>query len=198
MKSSKLCQLSTNSWLLKSTFDESAIAHKSFGEAEVKQLAEHFKTPLSTAGADTADIVLEWSLAKRTVLLMIFCQPDSISIEVQRIDLAEMWESLWRTKAEQQPNILQLVNLVLSLQAHSAECEQGFSLHKTIHTDLRTKLKPHTVTDLMRVRIYSSDVTHFYPEPAFQLWQTSGLRRRSRPHKSRNHADRYVSVGCAE
>ena len=40
-------------------------------------------------------------------------------------------------------NVLQLIDLVLSLPASSADCERGFSLAKVIKSDWRSRLKGH-------------------------------------------------------
>ena len=48
---------------------------------------------------------------------------------------------------DQCPDMLQLIDLVLTLPAHSADCERGFSHAKLVKNDWRNKLRDTAVTD---------------------------------------------------
>ena len=52
------------------------------------------------------------------------------------------------------PNVLQLVDLLLSLSASSADCERGFSLAKVIKSDWKSRLRDTTVTNLMAIQLH--------------------------------------------
>ena len=76
------------------------------------------------------------------------------------------------------PNVLNVIDLALSLPASSAECERGFSAMKLIKTDRRNRLKGTTLTDVMRVKLLSPDISDFDPTTAIHLWNTTGSRSR--------------------
>lgn len=85
-------------------------------------------------------------------------------------------------------HILLLVDLLLTIPAHSAECERGFSLLKTIKTDWRNKLTDEAVTDLMRITLESADIKSFNPDPAIHAWNncsTTGRRPNQRRWRKR-------------
>ena len=52
------------------------------------------------------------------------------------------------------PNVLQLVDLLLSLPDSSADCERGFSLSKVIKSDWRSRLRDTAVTNLMAIQLH--------------------------------------------
>ena len=72
-------------------------------------------------------------------------------------------------------HILLLVDLLLTIPGHSAECERGFSLLKTIKTDWRNKLTDEAVTDLIRITLESADIKSFNPDPAIHAWNNSSI-----------------------
>ena len=61
------------------------------------------------------------------------------------------------------PNVLQLVDLLLSLPASSADCERGFSLTKVIKSDWRSRLRNTMVTDLMTIQLHSPEIATLIP-----------------------------------
>jgi hypothetical protein len=76
------------------------------------------------------------------------------------------------------PHFLILINLLLSLPAHSAQCERGFSQMKLIKTDWRNRLQNDGLTDLMRIKLESADVATFNPDEAIKLWLLGSERNR--------------------
>ena len=71
------------------------------------------------------------------------------------------------------PNVLQLVDLLPSLPASSADCEQGFSLTKDIKSDWRSRLRDTMVTDLMTIQLHSPEIADFDPTPSILRWKES-------------------------
>ncbi len=58
------------------------------------------------------------------------------------------WEDINIEFVEDAEHILLPVDLLLTIPAHSAECERGFSLLKTIKTDWRNKLSDEAVVQV--------------------------------------------------
>ena len=87
------------------------------------------------------------------------------------------------------PNVLQLVDLLLSLPASSADCERGFSLTKVIKSDWRSRLRDTMVTDLMTIQLHSPEIADFNPTPSILRWKGSYKRRLSLCSKSSSESD---------
>ena len=94
------------------------------------------------------------------------------------------WEDINVEFGEDAEHIPLLVDLLLTIPAHSAECERGFSLLKTIKTDWRNKLSDEAVTNLIRITLESADIDSFNPDPAIHVWNTGSIRGR-RPSQKR-------------
>ena len=73
------------------------------------------------------------------------------------------WVDVFRTAQDSCLNVLQLVDLLLSLPASTADCEQEFSLTKVIKSDWRSRLRDTVVTDLMTVQLHSPEIGDFDP-----------------------------------
>ena len=90
------------------------------------------------------------------------------------------------------PNLLAIMDLVLSLPATSAICEQGFSNMKNIKQDWRASLSSSTLTDLLRVFLETEPVEIYNPNKAIHLWIDAGQRARRPgicPYGKRNSPD---------
>ena len=70
------------------------------------------------------------------------------------------------------PNILTLIDLVLSLPASSAEAGRGFSQMKRIRSQMHAKVKADNMTDLLIIQLNSPDINSFDPRKAIHLWNT--------------------------
>ena len=75
------------------------------------------------------------------------------------------------------PNILSLVDLVLTIPASSADAERGFSRLKYTKTDARSRLLDTTLSDQLCIMLESCEIKHFDPSPAIDLW--NGISRRT-------------------
>ncbi|XP_070547614.1 E3 SUMO-protein ligase KIAA1586-like [Ptychodera flava] len=80
------------------------------------------------------------------------------------------WQTNKRLLHTQCPNVLGLVDLILSLPAGTSECERGFSQMKVTKTSYRNKLKSTTMSMLMTIQLHSPSVSSFNPMPAIQQW----------------------------
>lgn len=76
------------------------------------------------------------------------------------------------------PNILTLVDLVLTLPASSNEAARGFCLMKLIMMQQRSKRMLESLTDLMVIQMNSPDIQKFDPQKAIQLWNISSQKNR--------------------
>jgi hypothetical protein len=75
------------------------------------------------------------------------------------------------------PNILSLVDLVLSLPAGTSECERGFSQMKIIKNQWRNKLKSSSMTLLMTIQLHSECVAEWNPEKSIFHWNRNAKKR---------------------
>ena len=140
-----------------------------FGDDEIDCLVEHFTPVLQEASCDLSKIPDEWTALKAGV----YSQPGWLQY-IQTIN----WPDLNRKYAAEFPNLLMLVDLVLSLPESTAEFERGFNMMKQIKSDWRSTLGPEAINDLMTVLLLSPDIKDFDPQLAIDLWTTSGLRQR--------------------
>lgn len=75
-----------------------------------------------------------------------------------------VWPDVWLWYGNEFQHILRLIDLILTLPASSAENERGFSQMKLTKTNLRTKLKTSTLSNLMTVNLLTPDVDTFNQE----------------------------------
>ena len=96
--------------------------------------------------------------------------------------------------------MLQLIDLLLSLPASSADCERGLCLVKVIKSDWKSRLRGTVVTDLMTVQLHSPEIAtliHPYVERVEMatcirpVWMPSNLTANS-SHYSTNTAHTFT------
>ena len=75
------------------------------------------------------------------------------------------------------PDMLQLMDLVLTLPAHSADCKRGFSHAKLVKNDWRNKLRDTAVTDSLTVILHTPAEVKYNPEDAVHHWNAKTVRR---------------------
>lgn len=76
------------------------------------------------------------------------------------------------------PNVLTLIDLVLTLPASSDEAARGFCQMKAAMMQKHSKLMFESITDFMVIQMNSPDISRFDPEKAIQLWNISCQRNR--------------------
>ena len=140
-----------------------------FGDNKINSLVQHFTSVLHESGADVSKIPDEWTALKAGV----YSEP-SWSNYIKSVT----WSQLNRKYGKELPNVLMLVDLILSLPASTAECERGFNVMKQIKSDWRSTLSTEAINDLMIVLLLSPDIKDFDPQKAIDLWATSGFRQR--------------------
>ena len=92
------------------------------------------------------------------------------------------WEQINIAFRDVAPHFLLLVDLLLSIPAHSSECERGFSLMKIVKTDWRNCLTDDALTDLVRINLHCADIKEFIPDQAIHLWNKASVRGRRLNH----------------
>ena len=87
------------------------------------------------------------------------------------------WKALNRSHGDQLPNVLGLIDLILTISASTAECERGFSGMKRVKSDWRARLNTSTLSDLLLVLLEGPSIDDFEPLRACQLWADHCDRR---------------------
>ena len=85
------------------------------------------------------------------------------------------WQTVGKKFKEELPNILAVVNLILSIPPSSAEAERGFSQLKLVKSNLRSNLDQKTLNNLLAVKMLAS-VETYNPAKAIEHWNNSGAR----------------------
>ncbi|PIK53263.1 putative zinc finger protein [Apostichopus japonicus] len=127
-------------------------AERDFGDAEIAELVDYFSPVLEKAGTNTNSIEMEWSSVK-----------ESAYTDYKPVYNAS-WEQLgvkYRVDAE---NLFSLVDLILTIPAHSVECERGFSQMKRVKTDWRNQLTSTALTSTLRILMEGPSIKEFVPE----------------------------------
>ncbi|XP_019351597.1 sperm flagellar protein 2 isoform X2 [Alligator mississippiensis] len=137
-----------------------------FGEREVSVLTKHFEAVLENANVKVDEVETEWSMLK----LELYDRFQNIR--------SLTWDSVNLEYSHKYPNILTLIDLILTLPASSAEAERGFSQMKRTTMQQHSKLMSDSVTDLMVIQMNSPDIRKFDPEKAIHLWNTTCQRNR--------------------
>ena len=125
-------------------------------------------------------ICYEWSLLKFKIYDEKFCI-DSLK--------ALSWADINRKYRTELPNLLILIDLVLTLPASSAECERGFSGMKRIKSSERSSLGQQSLDDLLMIYMNSKSVSQFDPTTAIEFWLTRKNRYLNRLNVSKEHSD---------
>ena len=111
-----------------------------YGAAEIPLLISHFKVVLERQNINIDLIFTEWEVVKS----IIYSNTDWES----KLKTAS-WKSFNRSHRDQLPNLLNFIDMILTIPASTAECERGFSAMKRIKSDWRTSLCTSTLSDLM-------------------------------------------------
>lgn len=90
------------------------------------------------------------------------------------------WEAVNQSYQDQYPNVLAVFDLILTLPAHSADCERGFSHMKQAKSDWRSRLTDTHLSDILAINLesHSVGIEAFDPKPAIDLWLAAGPRSR--------------------
>lgn len=129
-------------------------------------MIKHYAVILEAASVKAGEVETEWSMLK-----------SELYNRFQNIQTLT-WDSVNSDYSKKYPNILMLVDLILTLPASSAETERGFSQMKLSMMHLHSKLRSESVTDLMIIQMNSPDIKKFDPQKAIHLWNATWQRKR--------------------
>ncbi|XP_043344810.1 sperm flagellar protein 2 isoform X2 [Cervus canadensis] len=134
--------------------------NQEFGEKEVAILIAHYEPVLEAAKVKIDQVDTEWSMMK----LEIYSRFQNIR--------KLTWDFVNSVYSHKYPNILTLIDLVLSLPASSAEAGRGFGQMKRTRSQMRAKVEADSMTDLLIIQLNSPDINNFDPRKAIHLWNT--------------------------
>ncbi|KAL5020711.1 hypothetical protein ScPMuIL_002206, partial [Solemya velum] len=148
------------------TWPEKISEELDFGDRNIALLIEKFSPALETAGIDPGVIEPEWTRLK-------------IRMYERFSDVPNLsWKQVNEGLGNRCPNVLALVDLILSLPASSAEAERGFSQMGLVKSDWRSRLLDTSLSDLLVVKLRTPDILDFDPTEAVALWLSDGMRSR--------------------
>lgn len=99
-----------------------------FGESEVEELTTHFQSILTSSGVAVELIPDQWTILKTRLY------------ETGECLHMKTWPEINRSLQLQCPDILILVDLILTVPASTADCERGFNQMKLVKSDWRSRL----------------------------------------------------------
>ena len=88
------------------------------------------------------------------------------------------WEEVNLSFGTQCPNVLGLIDLILTLPASTTYAERGFSHLRFVKSDWRRRLSDIHLSDLMRVLLEIPDVDQVDPLSAVKHWNHAGPKAR--------------------
>ena len=165
--------------------DSAALAQ--FGYDKIRLLSSHFAQPLQHRGYSPESCIDEWPELKQRVREILSTEPT--------IKYLPMWQRVLHEYKEHPalPNVLALLQIVLSIPVQTSTLERGFSLTKQIKTDWRNKLSSQTLSELMMIKLDGPDLNHFDAEPAIMKWWRAGPRSRQLRMQEGPESDSYNS-----
>ena len=88
----------------------------------------------------------------------------------------DIYSSLLKSQSarEEMPNILVLVEIMMSISVSTASCERGFSQMNNEKSSLRTRMKPEILDDVLRINVERISIEDFDPIPAYTRWIADG------------------------
>lgn len=137
-----------------------------FGESEVEELTTHFQSILTSSGVAVELIPDQWTILKTR----LYETGESLHMKT--------WPEINRSLQPQCPDILSLVDLILTVPASTADCERGFNQMKLVKSDWRSRLTSRSLCDLLTVQLSSASIENYDPTPAIQLWHQASIRPR--------------------
>ncbi|XP_057168177.1 sperm flagellar protein 2 isoform X2 [Ursus arctos] len=144
--------------------------NQEFGEKEVSILIAHYEPVLEAANVEIDEMDTEWSMLK----LEIYARFQNIR--------KLTWDFVNSVYLHKYPNILTLVDLVLTLPASSAEAERGFSQMKLAMSQMHAKIKAESIighkafTDILLDLVTLNLGTNCLPSSWMHLTQPEGGR----------------------
>lgn len=147
---------------------------------------DHFRPMLNDSGVNTELIPDQWTILKTN----LYQEPQTLK--------KSSWCDINSSLQSSCPDILALVDLVLSLPASTAECERGFNVMKQVKTDWRSNLRSETLSDLLLVQLSSPSIQDYNPTCAVELWHQESIRSRRPDFMDKNKMGETESEESSE
>ena len=138
-----------------------------FGDAELEQLVQHFKEPLSNMEVPTASFAKEMLIDEWFRLKLLGNDQSFPCLCKQAMPRPERFLVLSK-----------LMPIVLFLSSSLASCERGFSRMNCIKTNLRLRLMTGNLESLMLIGLSGVSVENFDPNESIRLWHLSGGQKK--------------------
>ncbi|XP_052074826.1 uncharacterized protein LOC127712430 isoform X2 [Mytilus californianus] len=138
---------------------------KDYGDHEIAELVDYFRSGLIEAGVEVGMIEMEWTKLKHN-LITRFKDPGSTT-----------WKELNEMCSGECSNLLSLVDLILTIPASSADAERGFNRLKMAKSDWRSKLSDANLSDQLTIMLEGPSILLFDPVPAINLWSLTPKER---------------------
>ena len=122
---------------------------------------------VSKALINPDDTRMEWGLVKTLVLEQMYPRDNSQTL----------WKLIQSNHGNQFPNLVKLARLALHIPLQTADCERGFSCQNIIHTNIRNRLEPLRVNQLMTIQIEGPPSKDFPYQKAVSLWKAKKQRK---------------------
>ncbi|XP_060563884.1 uncharacterized protein LOC132723223 [Ruditapes philippinarum] len=133
-----------------------------FWNRRLANFNQSFRTLFEKAGLYCDEIEMEWIMLKKAI-----CE-NTAKFE-SRTQVNEIYGHQYR-------NILDVMDLTLTMSPSSAEAERGFSLMKVPKTKIRSTLSQGSLNDLLITKLHAPKIGDFNPSEAVYLWNSEGNR----------------------
>ncbi|XP_060553485.1 zinc finger protein 862-like [Ruditapes philippinarum] len=151
-----------------------------FGTEDLLTLISHFRTLFEKAGLNCDEIEMEWIMLKKAI-----CENTA---------KFESWTQVNEIYGHQYRNILDVMDLILTMSPSSAEAERGFSLMKVLKTKIRSTLSQGSLNDLLITKLHAPKIGDFNPSEAVYLWNSEGNRTKRVNFKDMSASKRKPTV----
>ena len=143
----------------------------------VDRLANHFKVPLETAGADINEIREEFKSMIEYAIQFI---------SLSTMDYKSAWWRLFNCpNSSEWQNALLLAKVLFSLPASNGKLERAFSQVNLIKTSKRSSLSQSSLSNLVALNVDKTPLEDFSADSSIDLWWKGKQRRPS--HAPRKH-----------
>jgi hypothetical protein len=88
------------------------------------------------------------------------------------------WVDVHRRFGAQYPNILAVIDLILTMAPSSAQAERGFSQLKLVKTNIRSRLGQSSLNNALAIKFLSADIKDYDPKNAIDHWSTCSMLTR--------------------
>ena len=126
-----------------------------YGDEMVKEITEHY----SKHFVEVQQVEAERPLLRNAIFEAFGNNMETLT-----------WQKVNRSFGKEYPHALSLFDLILSIPATSAACEQGFSHMKLIKSDHRSLMKEAQLSNSLIIKLEGQGIKDFDPDKAIDIW----------------------------